>query len=80
TKQTNQLIPTNQTQLNQLPHPPQTLPQNHQQLKPKLYQLQLPEKNINPHLQLYHQQKQQFHHPSTQLPHNHKNHLALQPS
>lgn len=60
TKETKQLIGANEGQLNELRQRGETLREKQQDLKGKLYELQVAEKNINAHLELYDQEKEEL--------------------
>ncbi|MCW1835649.1 chromosome segregation protein SMC [Bacillus xiamenensis] len=80
TKETKQAISASESQLNELRQRGETLREKQQELKGKLYELQVAEKNINAHLELYDQEKEELQQRASELASKDKEQAALEVS
>ncbi|WJE31897.1 chromosome segregation protein SMC [Bacillus altitudinis] len=80
TKETKQSIAESEVQLNELRQRGEMLREKQQELKGTLYELQVAEKNINAHLELYDQEKAELQQRSSELASKDKEQAALETS
>ncbi|WP_342501330.1 chromosome segregation protein SMC [Bacillus sp. FSL W7-1582] len=80
TKETKQSIAESEVQLNELRQRGEMLREKQQELKGTLYELQVAEKNINAHLELYDQEKEELQQRSSELASKDKEQAALETS